>query len=57
MTGQALPSPDTTDRDQVWQAIDAHRLSLAALPQLSGDGVADLTARLSTPAPSGLTAG
>jgi uncharacterized protein (TIGR03083 family) len=38
MTGQQQPSPATMDRDQVWQAIDAQRLSLAdLLEQLSDD--------------------
>jgi uncharacterized protein (TIGR03083 family) len=38
MTGQRQPSPATMDHDQVWQAIDAQRLSLAdLLDQLSDD--------------------
>lgn len=38
MTGEQLASDDVMDRDQVWQVIDAQRLSLAGLlEQLSAD--------------------
>ena len=38
MTGKQLASHDAMDRDQVWQVIDAQRLSLAGLlEQLSAD--------------------
>ena len=38
MTGEQLASYDVMDRDQVWQVIDAQRLSLAGLlEQLSAD--------------------
>ncbi len=38
MTGKQLASHDVMDRDQVWQVIDAQRLSLAGLlEQLSAD--------------------
>jgi uncharacterized protein (TIGR03083 family) len=38
MTGKQLAVPDMMDRDQVWQVIDAQRLSMAGLlQQLSAD--------------------